>query len=206
MKKLTVLLITALILLLPLACLLKNDSGVDGKKNYSPPTMISTLESQESDSAQDIVDIPRNSNAERTFFTVDFLGDAAENLITVSLILPEGWTSDPSGIFNERGDWVASIELHKAEANDAFTDIDKLYTNVASTKEMTVSEYPAKQYVLKFEKSGNGEIEAGTQYLYYIMVDDAYVLVLFAAKGAVDANDEAVFDNIFSSFEVAAED
>lgn len=200
MKKLFLVMILVLCVILMLT-----SCGQSNRQNdtiSSPSSNESVLSADDaSDAVQDPVDAAQEPDIERTYFTVDFFGEAAGNPMFISLNLPEGWTSDASGILDDQGNWIATIELHKIATDRPFADIDEQYKDVVSTKEMTVSGYPAKLYVLELGVDGS-EVHTRMQYLYYVMVDDAYVLVFFSPEGTTERKDDE-FNKIVSSFGVA---
>jgi predicted small lipoprotein YifL len=142
----------------------------------------------------------------RTDFEVDFFGENAGSPMTVSLVLPEGLTRGGGVIVDENEDWVGSVELHPVTSDQPFDDIDEQYANTAAsemtTEELTIAGYPAKLYRLRFEALGNGDRAAGTQYLYYIMVDDTYVLLLFGPKETSDVTEDMI-QSVVASCEIA---
>lgn len=143
------------------------------------------------------------TGTQRTDFTANFWGEATGDTFQFSFDLPVGWVVEPgllNDIFHENN-WVAAVQVsHKAlDAQKPFSDTDKIYSDAVYSEEFAVSGYPAKCYVLELKLEGSDRTK--TQYLYYIKVDDVYVLTYFDADTATGAI-EASFRKIVSSFQL----
>lgn len=144
-------------------------------------------------------------------FTVSYLSEEAESeeplekSAIFSFDLPKDWDIKGTPFHNtlyNGGLLIGQIEMHPrvADTEPLFSDIDTIRFDTYSTKEMTVSGYPAKCFVIK--SSAEGTDETNPTYSYYIAADDirdAYVNIFFLPVVGIDAAGSD-FDSIVSSF------